>query len=140
MRLESKTRPYTRRMAGRPKDDPNRPKQGAHLLALRLAAGLTQTQLAEFVGVPQGTIALWEQSEKPPRSDALPRMATALGVSVDELLIATASSPPPLARKPGPVSKIQQTFEEVRQLPRHQQRKILETVQALVDQYKRQTS
>ena len=30
----------------------------------------------------------WERSEKPPRSEVLPKMAEALGVSVEDLLIA----------------------------------------------------
>jgi len=36
--------------------------------------------------------------------------------------------------------EIQKTFEEVKQLPRSQQRKVLEMVQALVEQYKRRAS
>jgi hypothetical protein len=35
---------------------------------------------------------------------------------------------------------VQRTFDEVRKLPRKQQRKIIETVQALVEQYKRKAS
>jgi hypothetical protein len=42
-----------------------------------------------------------------------------------------------IANRPGPVGEVQRVFEEVRQLPRKQQRKILETVVALVEQYKR---
>jgi transcriptional regulator with XRE-family HTH domain len=110
-------------------------------LALREAAGITQTQLAEFVGVPQGTIAFWEWSETPPRSSALPLLAKALGVGVDDLLVTQRpSKKAPIANKPGPVSDVQKVFEEVRRLPRHQQRKILETVQAIVDQYRRKAS
>lgn len=137
-----KTTPYNDPMARNPRDDRGtRPKQGAHLLALREAAGLTQTQLAEFVGVPQGTIAFWEWSETPPRSSALPLLAEALRVEVNDLLVSHhAPRKPPIAKKPGPVSDVQKVFEEVRDLPRHQQKKIVETVQALVDQYKRKAS
>lgn len=135
----AKSIPYDEPMARSPSPDRGkRPKQGAHLLALREAAGLTQTQLAEFVGVPQGTIAMWEWNETPPRSNALPALAKALGVAIPELLV--MSSPTrkaPIAKSPGPVSEIQKAFEEVRALPRHQQKKILETVTALVEQYKR---
>lgn len=119
-------------------DRGKRPKQGAHLLALREAAGLTQTQLAEFVGVPQGTIALWEWNDTPPRSSALPALAKALGVDIPDLLVVDAPArKPPIAKKPGPTSDVQKAFEDVRGLPRHQQKKILETVTALVEQYRR---
>jgi transcriptional regulator with XRE-family HTH domain len=39
------------------------------------------------LGVPQANIAFWERSEKPSRSEVLPKMAEALGVSVEDLLI-----------------------------------------------------
>jgi hypothetical protein len=35
---------------------------------------------------------------------------------------------------------LQRTFEEVTKLPRKQQRKVIEMVQALVEQYKRKAS
>jgi transcriptional regulator with XRE-family HTH domain len=47
---------------------------------------LSQYELARYVGVPQANIAFWERSEKPPRSEVLPKMAEALGVSVEYLL------------------------------------------------------
>lgn len=114
-----------------------RPAQGAHLLALRKAAGLTQIELAAFLGVPQTNVTFWEWSEKPPRGDVLPPMAKALGVSVDELLIDSASG---LQRKPGPIGEVQRTFEEVRRLPRKQQRKVIEVVTALLEQYRGKAS
>lgn len=115
-----------------------RPKQGKHLLALRKAAGLTQVELVSYLHVPQGTITLWEWSDKPPRSEVLPRMAKALGVSIDDLILHGTRKV--LAKKPGPVGEVQRVFEEVRQLPRRQQRKIIETVEALLEQYKRKAS
>ena len=108
------------------------------MLALRKAAGLTQVELAAFLGVPQGTIALWEWSDKLPRSDILPKMAKALGVRIEQLLAQNYAKP--LAKNPGPIGEVQRTFEEVRRLPRKQQRKVLETVTALVEQYKRRAS
>lgn len=127
------TRPYHLGMARKSK---TRPAQGARLADLRKSAGLTQTELARILGEPQPNIAFWEQSPKPPRSDVLPKMANALGVSVEHLLgISPISS-----RKPGPVGKTQRVFEEVAKLPRSQQDKILVLVEALVDQFKRKAS
>jgi transcriptional regulator with XRE-family HTH domain len=118
--------------------NPSKPKpvQGAHLASLRKAAGLSQTELAKLVGEKQQNIAFWEQSEKPPRSDVLPKLASVLGVRVEQLL--NPNAPP--SRRSGPVSKMQKVFSEVSKLPRRQQDKIVELVGALVDQYKRRAS
>ncbi|MBK6514318.1 MAG: helix-turn-helix domain-containing protein [Polyangiaceae bacterium] len=86
-----------------------RPAQGAHLLALRTAAGLTQVELAALLGVHQGNIAFWEWAEKPPRGEVLPKMAKAFGVRVDDLLV-DAEAPRP--RRSGPVGRLQRVFEE----------------------------
>ncbi len=115
-----------------------RPKQGAHLLALRKAAGLTQAELGAFLGVPQGNIAFWEWSHEPPRSSILPKMATALGVRLEALLV--DAKPQPLARRAGPIGEVQKVFEQVRKLPRKQQRKVLEVVTALVTQLQKKAS
>jgi transcriptional regulator with XRE-family HTH domain len=131
-------RPYTRFVARKPKPGEARPKQGAHLYALRKAAGLTQVALAQFVGVPQGTITLWEWSDKPPRSEALPKMAKALGVTVEALLANGAITKP--SKKPEPIGEVQKAFDEVRRLPRKQQRKVVEMITAFVEMYKRRAS
>jgi DNA-binding transcriptional regulator YiaG len=60
-------------------DNQNPPRdhaqQGARLLALRKASGLTQVELAKALDVPQANISFWEWSDKPPRSDLLSTMA-----------------------------------------------------------------
>jgi transcriptional regulator with XRE-family HTH domain len=104
---------------------------------MRKAAGLTQIELAKFLDVPQANIAFWEWSDKPPRSDLLPKMAKALGVRVEDLVSAAGHA---ITKRKGPVGEVQRTFEEVTKLPRKQQRKVLEMVQALVEQYKRKAS
>jgi len=132
------TTPYSALVARQPKPSKGpRPQQGARLLALRKAAGLTQIELAKALDVPQANIAFWEWSDKPPRSDLLPKMAKAFGVKLDELLF---SSDRPIAKRKGPIGEVQRTFEAVTKLPRKQQRKVLEMVQALVEQYKRKAS
>ena len=107
-----------------------RPRQGARLAALRRAAGVTQAELATLVGESQPNIAYWELSEKPPRSDVLPKLAKVLGVSVEELL----SSDVVPERRHGPVGRMQKIFEEVSRLPRRQQDKVIEFVEAFVAQ------
>lgn len=110
-----------------------RPKQGAHLAALRREAGLSQAELGRLVGEKQQNIAFWEQSAKPPRSDVLPKLAKILGVTVEQLLDPGSNA---IRKRTGPVGKVQRLFEEVSQLPRRQQERIVEVVSALLAQQK----
>jgi transcriptional regulator with XRE-family HTH domain len=115
----------------------HRPAQGSHLASLRQRAGLTQAELGRLVGEKQQIIAFWEQSAKPPRSDVLPKLARVLGVSVENLLSPSAPVPSVLPRGGGAVGKVRKLFDEVSRLPRSQQQRIVETVTALVEQYRR---
>jgi len=109
-----------------------RPVQGTRLLELRKAANLSQAELAALVGETQRNIAYWEQSDKPPRSDVLEKLADVLGVRVESLLRPDG----PQIRRSGPVGKARLVFEEVSRLPRREQDKVVEFVSALVSQYK----
>ncbi len=113
-----------------------RPPQASRLVALRSAAGLTQHELARLVGESQANIAFWERSEKPPRSDVLPKLAQVLGVSVVDLLVSD-QTPVQLPPRPVPVlrGRMQEVFEKVSRLPRRQQEKIVEFVAVFVAQY-----
>lgn len=103
-------------------------------MALRQAAGLSQTELGELIGEKQQNVAFWEQSERPPRSDVLPRIAEVLSVTVEDILDIEKSIP---VRKTGkPVGKLRRVFDEVSKLPRRQQDKIIDVVDALIVQYK----
>ncbi len=110
-----------------------RPKLGGHLMALRVHAGLSQEELAQRVGVPQQTIAFWEQSDKPPRSDVVPKLAEALGVSIPILFSENGVA---VKKKGGPDGKLRKIFEDASRLPRRQQEKIAEFVTAFINQYK----
>jgi transcriptional regulator with XRE-family HTH domain len=118
---------------------PPRPAPGARLLALREAAGLTQAELAHRIGEKQTTLSLWERSDRPPRSEALPKLAKALGTSVEALLGEAPGDAPlaPIDENPGHVGELERAFEEVRKLPRRQQKRVLEFVVAFVNEYKR---
>jgi transcriptional regulator with XRE-family HTH domain len=58
---------------------------GARLRQLREAAGLTQAQLAEAVGLFQPNVARYEAGERMPSYALACLMADALGVPVDAL-------------------------------------------------------
>lgn len=107
-----------------------RPAYGRHLTELREAAGLTQHQLAERLELPQSNIAFWERSDKPPRGEVLPKLALALNVSVDALLGVT----PPKPKRQAAKGRLQLVFESASKLPRRQQEKVAEFVEAFVNQ------
>lgn len=127
---------YTPRVMPR-KSTKTRPPQGTRLAELRKDAGLSQYELANYVGVPQANIAFWERSEKPPRSDVLPKMAQVLGVGVEDLIV---SDEKPLKKKAAksnsrPAGKVREVFDRVSKLPRRQQEHIVNWVSAYVSQY-----
>lgn len=52
---------------------------------LRHAAGITQVQLGEAIGVAQNVVSQWETEVALPRVRQLPDLARALNCSIDEL-------------------------------------------------------
>ena len=59
---------------------------GERIRQLRMAAGLSQEQLAELSSLNRVTIAKYESGRVEPGAQALSRIADALGVSADALL------------------------------------------------------
>ena len=101
----------------------------SRLRQLREAAGLSVRELARQIDQQPTNVSYWERTGQLPRSDVLIPMATALGVPVEALL----GQPGP--RRNGiPGGKLGQVFQQVGRLPRRQQDKIIEVVQALVAQ------
>lgn len=88
-------------------------------------------QLAAKVGVNHSNIAYWELSGTPPRGEVLPKLAAALGVSIDTLLGVTPPKPTRQAAK----GRLQRVFENASKLPRRQQDKVAEFVEAFVAQH-----
>lgn len=76
---------------------------GARLAELRKAAGYTQVELAEEVGISQRMVAYYESAEDYPLARLLRHLARALGVSTDELLgLTPVKSRPAAKRSRGP--------------------------------------
>ncbi|HEX3988197.1 MAG TPA: helix-turn-helix transcriptional regulator [Verrucomicrobiae bacterium] len=114
---------------GRPTDKPRSPL-GQRIAAARELAGISQAQLAEHLGVTQPTVAYWERKAVNIRSDVLTKIARALNVSTDEVL---GTKTPRTSSKP--VGKARRVFESVSKLPRRQQEKIVEVVEAMVEKH-----
>ena len=70
---------------GRPSKHP-RPVFGERLNALREAAGLSQAQVADKLGIAQRTYSHWERRAVALRHDQLEDLAKALGITVPPTL------------------------------------------------------
>jgi transcriptional regulator with XRE-family HTH domain len=64
---------------------------GQRVARLRGAADLTQEQLAAKAELPIGSLRNYEYDHRRPRADAALRLARALGVTVEELLVLPSS-------------------------------------------------
>jgi transcriptional regulator with XRE-family HTH domain len=100
---------------------------GQRLYQLREAAGLTQAQVAEQLGIVQRSYSAWERDAVAIQPAKLIRLAEILGTSVGELC-----GEVPVNRPPAPRGKLTQVFEAASQLPRRQQNKIAEWVEAFL--------
>jgi transcriptional regulator with XRE-family HTH domain len=58
----------------------------ARIRTRRRALDLTQTQVAERLGVTQSAVALWERGETQPRLDLLRGLAEILDLPVEQLV------------------------------------------------------
>lgn len=117
--------PYNAAMpSGRPPKH-KRSAFGERLYSARVAAGLSQAQVAEQMGVTQPSYADWERRMVALRPDHLPKLAAILSVTVEQLLGAETAP----KRGTGPVGKARQMFERVSKLPRATQQRILANVE-----------
>lgn len=91
---------------------------GERVAQLRKARNLTQTQLAEALGVAQQTVQGYEAGSRRIPVSALPLLAKTLDVPL-EVLFGEESKP--MRSKRGPVPLWQQHIEAVARLPRAQQ-------------------
>lgn len=65
---------------------------GDRLRAARVAAGMTQEQLGFALGVTKSSVSAWENNRETPGFRLLPALRTALGSSLDELIIGPAAT------------------------------------------------
>lgn len=52
----------------------------------RTRLGITQAELASRIGIERTVLSHWENGDNDPRTADLPRIADALGCSIDELV------------------------------------------------------
>ena len=103
---------------------------GERVAQLRKARNITQVQLAELLGVSQQTIQAYEVGRRRVPVSTLRQLAKTLGMSLDELMAEGAHAP----RKRGPVSQIQRHMERISQLPKPEQRAVMDVIEAMLAQ------
>ncbi len=94
----------------------------------RLAAGLTQVQVAETLGRPQNTISAWEMGRAQPDANTLFELFQVLGRSVDEAFGFSSSN----KKAPPYSSEAMHLLELYRDLNNEGQEKLLDYADDLV--------
>ncbi len=104
---------------------------GTRIAQARKKKGLTQQQMADELGIAQQTYAHYEVGDVRIPTFALPALGALLGMTPNELLGQDASA---RKAKPGPVSKLDQQFERIRQLPRARQQVLMDMLDGVLAQ------
>ncbi|MEK7752696.1 MAG: helix-turn-helix transcriptional regulator [Acidobacteriota bacterium] len=115
---------------GRPSKQPRTPF-GERLYAARTAVGLSQAQVAEKLGITQTAYADWERYPVALRPDQIEKLTEIVKVSVEHLY----GNGHDRRQGGGPIGKARRAFEGVSRLPKRQQQKIVEVVEAFVAQH-----
>jgi transcriptional regulator with XRE-family HTH domain len=129
--LESCASPNPHRSMHMPRrikgEDPN--GFGARLAALRRQAGISQTALAQEIGVSQRMMAYYESPKAFAPATLLPAIAAALGVSVEALLGTETAK-----RKSKPTdTRMQRRLQQLANLPPEERRQIMQLVDAFIE-------
>ena len=107
---------------------------GARIAQLRKERGLTQTQLAELLGLTQQMVASYEVGRRRVPVSLLLAAADALTISIEELIGRPAAR---ATAKRGPAPKLQQQIERIGQLPKAKQRFVMEMLETVLAQASR---
>lgn len=104
---------------------------GARVAGARRNANLTQQQLADTLGISQPQLAFYEVGKRRVPVSLLPKLARALGVTIEALVDEGGAVTAPSKR--GPASRLQQQLDAIAKLPKTEQRfvsKMLDNVLA----------
>ena len=104
---------------------------GQRIAQARKAQDLTQTQLAEELGISQQTMAHYEVGRLRIAVSMLATTAKALAVSVEELMGETTSGG---KAKRGPVPTLQRQIDQISLMPRTKQKLVTQMLDAVIQQ------
>jgi transcriptional regulator with XRE-family HTH domain len=101
---------------------------GARVARLRRERGITQTELAEMLGVTQPVVSDYERGELRLHGELLVQLAAILGASVDEILGLEAQRSTAAVRD----RRLARRLQQIEQLPKRDQQAILRTIDAFI--------
>ncbi|WP_143872486.1 helix-turn-helix domain-containing protein [Catenovulum sediminis] len=104
---------------------------GQRIAFFRKEADLTQSQLAELLGISQQTMAHYEVGRLRISVELLSKLAQTLTIGIEQLL---QEPVPNQTTKRGPTSLLQKQIEQVSQLPRAKQKFVSEMLDAVIQQ------
>lgn len=105
---------------------------GARLVELRKAAGYTQTELANELGVTRRMIAYYEGETEHPPANLLSGLAKALGITIEALLGSEPVRKPTRAAKPAN-SRLQRRLAQIEKLEPTEKRQVLQLIDAFIE-------
>ncbi len=104
---------------------------GKRIAQFRKAQNMTQTQLANALGIAQQTMAHYEGGKLRIPVALLSAMATLLAVSIEAIM----GEPDKATKgKRGPTPRLQRQMELISQLPRTKQKFVMEMLDAVIQQ------
>lgn len=105
---------------------------GSRLAELRKAAGYTQVELAEELGISRRIIAYYEAEADYPPSHLLPEIAKALKITTDELL-----GHAPIKKAPKPRNtRLARRLEQIERLGVKEKRQVLQFIDTVIEREK----
>lgn len=102
------------------------------LRMLRSSRNLTQTRLAELLGINPRVYNRWEQGVSVPHIDTVVKIADILQVNLDELLGRTPVMSKPVMRNP----KLMQIYQELNHLSDEEQQAVIVLIDSLIKRAK----
>ena len=109
----------------------SKPEAGRRIRALRVGRGITQVELARALSLPQSNVSEMERGVRGLTVHQTIKLARALKVSTDDILMGSNGSRTP---KVGPSLKVLRRLQKIEQLPESRQRVVLKLIDALIDQ------
>lgn len=107
---------------------------GRRIAEARKVAGITQVELAKTLGIAQQTLAHYEGGVSRLPIALLPAVAKAIGSPIEALLGEELKRS---SGKRGPASRLQQQLDQVTQLPKSQQKFVMQMLDTVLTQASR---
>jgi transcriptional regulator with XRE-family HTH domain len=107
---------------------------GARLAQLRESVRLSQREVAEQLGLAQSSYAVWERRNVAIPPEQIRRLAEIFGVEPEEFFRDEEAPQPP---KRGPTGRAKKVFTEISEIPRREQKELLDLIEVMLRAYRK---